>query len=112
MAVAPLRRITTEGYHVELNLTDQVLAIDAPTDGGYFCSASESLTPTMDSLDRTAPVSVSALMQKAKIFDDGLYAAIELAAQEGAGLHTGKAGLLASLGRALAGADPSRAGQA
>jgi hypothetical protein len=50
-------------------------------------------------------------MQKAKIFDDGLYAAVELAAQKGAGRHTGKAGLLASLGRVLARAGTSGAGE-
>jgi hypothetical protein len=57
-------------------------------------------------------VSASVLAQKAKIFDDGLYAAVEVATQDGAGRHAGKAALLASLGHALAGADPSVAGTA
>jgi hypothetical protein len=46
-------------------------------------------------------VSGSLLAQKAKQFDDGLYAAVELAAQNGSGTFPGKKVLLASLGRAL-----------
>ena len=37
------------------------------------------------------------LAQKAKQFDDGLYAAVELAAQQGAGRCQGKANLLKTL---------------
>jgi hypothetical protein len=57
-------------------------------------------------------VSASILAHKAKVFDDGLYAAVEVATQEGTGRHAGKAALLAALGRTLAGADPSVAGSA
>jgi hypothetical protein len=105
------RRVTAGKFEVELDLTDQVLAIQAPPDYTFNGSAEEPLTPTLGTIDPTAPVSASVLMQKAKIFDDGLYAAVELAAQEGAGRHTGKAGLLASLGRALARADRSAASE-
>ena len=47
-------------------------------------------------------VSASVLAQKAKQFDDGLYAAVEEAAQNGAGRFAGESGcLLARLARAL-----------
>src|SRR5579863_3802648 len=39
-------------------------------------------------------VSAALLAQKAKQFDDGLYAAVDIAAQQGAGNFAGKAGLL------------------
>jgi hypothetical protein len=42
-------------------------------------------------------VSAAMLVQKAKVFDDGLYAAVELAAQEGAGRFRGKRALLDAL---------------
>jgi hypothetical protein len=70
------------------------------------------LSATLGPIDSTALVSASVLAQKAKIFDDGLYATVEVAAQEGAGRHAGKAGLIASLCHAIAGADPSVAGTA
>lgn len=111
------RTVTANGFRVELDLTSQILAIDAPLDetisfnrGVQRGPAEAPLSATLGAIDPTEPVSASVLAQKAKIFDDGLYAAVEVAAQEGAGRHTGKAGLLRSLGRALAGADPSKAG--
>ncbi len=42
------------------------------------------------------------LAQKAKQFDDGLYAAVEIAAEQGAGRFTGKASLLRNVAGALA----------
>jgi hypothetical protein len=115
--VPPRRTITTDGFKVELDLTGQVLAIHAPIDreiprgpGIERGRAEAPLSATLGTIDPTAPVSASVLAQKAKIFDDGLVAAVEVAAQEGAGRHTGKAGLLRSLGRAIAGVDPSEAG--
>src|SRR4029453_14536752 len=41
--------------------------------------------------------SAAGLFVKAKLFDEGLYAAVELAAQQGAGRFAGKANLLAAL---------------
>jgi len=49
--------------------------------------------------------------QKAKQFDDGLYAAIELAAQHGAGSFAGKKALLDAVAHALADATPDVATQ-
>ena len=46
---------------------------------------------------------------KAKQFDDRLYAAVELAAQQGAGRFAGKAMLLASMAGTLAVGSPTRA---
>jgi hypothetical protein len=48
------------------------------------------------------PVSAATLLLKAKQFDDGLYAAVELAVQQGAGRFAGKSGLLRSLADTLA----------
>jgi hypothetical protein len=113
------RTVTVDGFKVELDLTSQVLAVGAPIDldfdfeGGVEPGpAAAPLSATLGPSDSTALVSASVLAQKAKIFDDGLYAAVEFATQDGAGRHAGKAALLASLGRALAGADPSVAGTA
>jgi len=113
------RTITVDGFKVELDLSSQVLAVDAPIDlyidfERDFESgrASAPLSATLGPIDSAALVSASVLAQKAKIFDDGLYAAVEVATQEGAGRHAGKATLLVSLCRALAGADPSVAGAA
>jgi hypothetical protein len=47
-------------------------------------------------------VSASLLAQKAKQFDDGLYATADVAAQQGAGKFAGKAGLLTRLAEVLA----------
>jgi len=113
------RTVTGDGFKVELDLSNQALAVEAPIDldFGFGQDADSgpvdsSLSATLDPTASTALVSASVLAQKAKIFDDGLYAAVEVATQEGAGRHAGKAALLASLGRALAGADPSVAGTA
>jgi len=53
-------------------------------------------------------VSTGILMAKAKQFDDGLYAAVELAAQEGAGDFAGKKVLLGKLLEALGRSSPSK----
>jgi hypothetical protein len=103
------RTVTAGGFKVEIDLTSKVLAVHTPITYG---SDEAQLSPTLGRQDSTEPVSAAVLVQKAKVFDDGLYAAIEIAAQEGAGRHGGKAALLASVGRALAGANPAEAGQA
>jgi hypothetical protein len=111
------RTVTSNGFKVELDLSTQVLEIQALLDRESGSSLDVKrgpieapLSATLGTIDSTGLVSASVLAQKAKIFDDGLCAAVEVATQEGAGRHTGKAGLLASLGGALAGADPSDAG--
>ena len=113
------RTKTGDGFRVELDLSTQVLAVEAPIDVGFSFErdagpgpAEAPLSATLGAMDSTALVSASVLAQKAKIFDDGLYAAVEVATQEGTGRHAGKAALLASLGRALAGSDSFVAGTA
>ena len=113
-AVPGKRTVITAGYKVELDLTNQVLAIGAPKDWEYRSDgnprlAEAPLKPTLGSTSMTEFVSASVLAQKAKIFDDGLYAAVEVAAQNGMGKHAGKASLLSSIGSALAQADSSSA---
>jgi hypothetical protein len=106
--VAGRRSVIAGDFRVELDLTSQVLAIHAP-DRGYVAGEAP-LGATLGTIDPEAPVSASVLSQKAKVFDDGLYAAVEVAAQKGAGRLSGKAGLLMSLCGALVGADPAVAG--
>ncbi len=103
------RTVVVDGFKVELDLSTQVLGIRSVIE---LDSPETPLIATLGTVGSTGIVSASVLAQKAKIFDDGLYAAIEVAAQQGAGRHAGKASLLASLGGALAGADPSVAATA
>ena len=77
----------------------QVLRLEIPefvVVGGRREGDGEDLMPTLPTAD-AGPVSAAALLLKAKHFDDGLYAAVELAAQDGAGRFPGKSSLLRSL---------------
>ena len=114
LAGPPRRTVSANGFRVELDLGSQVLAIDAPVDETWEGSTSREprLAATLGRLELKGPVSAAVLAQKAKLFDDGLYAAVEVAAQEGAGSHAGKAALLASLAGALARTTPDMAGGA
>lgn len=119
LGVPGKRTMTVAAWKIELDLATQELAVDAPPDLELAFDpsferdhAEAPLSATLGTVEGRALVSASVLAQKAKIFDDGLYAAVEVAAQEGAGGHAGKAALVASLGGALAGADPSMAGTA
>jgi hypothetical protein len=122
-AIPGTRMVLCDGFKIELDLLKQILAIHAPVEkvdpffssfGGGPDSTEALLSPRFDltMVDPTTPMSVSVLAQKAKIFDAGLYAAVDLALQQGAGRQTGKVALLASLGHMLAGAEPSLAGTA
>ncbi|MDF0668152.1 MAG: hypothetical protein P0119_19075 [Nitrospira sp.] len=122
--IAPGKRTAiSDTFKVELDLSTQVLAIQAPEEQDFWGSfgsdevqqrAETRLYPILDlnTICPTAPMSAAVLAQKSKIFDEGLFAAIEVAVQDGGGRHAGKAALIASLGRVLAGADPSVAGTA
>jgi hypothetical protein len=99
-----IREVQEGDWCVRLDLDGQVLKVDIPdidilTDD----NDSDSLFPTPP-LTQDSAVSAGALLLKAKQFDDGLMAAVDLAAQRGTGSFRGKAPLL----RALAGnlADP------
>jgi hypothetical protein len=101
------RVIHKGGWCVRLDLSEQVLSLDAPEWDG--ARRDDRLSPTMPSGDNDQLVSAAALLMKAKQFDDGLYAAVELAAQAGAGRFAGKASLLAALAAALADAPAAAA---
>jgi len=103
-----VREIVAEGFRVQLDLRSQVLELSLPEDRGWAegpeLGAQEvPLAATPSELAAGGDfASASMLAQKAKQFDDGLYAAVELAAQCGAGGFGGKARLLASLAERLA----------
>jgi hypothetical protein len=110
--VAHIREFTGQGYRIRLDLSEQVVGIDTPEEENGFAEFARRLGPDVEgsSLLPTLPrhcasgfVSAAALALKAKQFDDGLYAATELAAQNGAGRYPGKAFVLTTLVRNLAG---------
>lgn len=67
-----------------------------------FHAEQPRLAPTLAGLTGGKLVSAALLAQKAKQFDDGLYATVELAAQQGAGRMPSKAGLVARMADVLA----------
>jgi hypothetical protein len=97
--ISVIREIHAVGWSVRLDLGGQVLAIDVPQHS--------FVRPYEDTLSPAAPlafdgfVSAAALLWKAKLFDDGLLAAVGLAAQDGAGRFAGKAALLRPLAATL-----------
>jgi hypothetical protein len=116
-----MRVMESQGYRVQLDLRNQVLRLEIPEDRGYAPSHTSSsrglgyafgdeasVIPTLADLRASGFVSASVLAQKAKLFDDGLYAAVDLAAQRGEGTFRGKAHMLAALASRLAeGSDPA-----
>lgn len=95
---ALIRQIEGDGWQIELDLTPQRLALEIPEERTWP-EAREELAPTCNALlmqhaSGFSMVSVSMLALKAKLFDDSLYAAVELAIQPR------KASLVAGLGRA------------
>jgi hypothetical protein len=115
----PFRTITKARYRLQLDLSRQVLSLSIPEDRDWSLdfadndrvAAEPELAASPAGLDSPKFasishrfVSASVLAQKAKQFDDGLYAAIELAAQKGAGSFSGKQAMLRAVAVALAGA--------
>lgn len=97
------------------DLSTQVLKLDVPEDRGYWPGAREG--QPRESAPRSsfaalgarpALLSAAELAYKAKQFDDGLYAAVELAAERGAGDFPGKRGLLQRLAASVGGIEPRR----
>jgi len=82
-----------------------MLRLDIPdVDDDWHDGSSKSTgPPLLPALPLTSdgPVSAATLLMKAKQFDDGLCAAVELAAQQGTGRFAGKASLLRSLASTL-----------
>lgn len=102
-----------DGYRVRLDLSKAVLAVDIPEDRGYADRPGRVEPPLGPTPDTGGGfVSASALGWKAKQFDDGLYAAVELAAQNGTGSFAGKARLLEVLARAFDGREAAALGNA
>jgi hypothetical protein len=111
------REFEAEGFRVRVDVAPQVIAIDVPEDIAYADRAETKradvpLMPTIPVTGGERMVSGALLAQKAKQFDDGLYAAVDLAAQRGAGRYPGKTDLLTRLGRALAPGAAARSGNA
>jgi hypothetical protein len=104
-SAAPDREFDVQGFHVRVDLSAQVIGVDVPEDRGSARERSaREEAPVWPTLPSTGGfVSASVLAQKAKQFDDGLYAAVEEAAQNGAGLFAGKAAMLRHVARVLAG---------
>jgi hypothetical protein len=98
----PIRQIDADAYRVLLDLSTQVLSVRVPRDTGGGRDNTSPIFPTLADALENGFVSASALAQKAKQFDDGLYAAVELAAEQGAGSFAGKRPMFQRLCPALA----------
>jgi hypothetical protein len=94
--MSSIREVREGDWCVRLDQTSQVLTVETSDDDD-----SDSLLPTLPST-RDGAVSAAALLLKGKHFDDGLMAAVELAAQHGMGPFRGKAALLRALAANLA----------
>ena len=82
---------------IERDLSGQILELDVPEP--YW---QPRIMPSLVQFrNRSEMVSAATLVQKAKQFDDGLYAAVELAALHGCGDRAAKTAWLARLRRAL-----------
>lgn len=92
-----IREVHADPWCIRLDLAAQVLRLEIEVD--------DWLVPVPPSV-QYGPVSAATLMHKAKQFDDRLYAAVELAAQQGAGHFAGKSALLRQLASALTGDSP------
>src|SRR2546423_1132452 len=95
-----LREVHADGWCVHLDLGKQVLRLEVPEveidwDRRGSRPADTPLLPALP-LTEGGPLSAATLLLKAKEFDDGLFGAVELAAQQGAGRFVGKATLLRS----------------
>jgi hypothetical protein len=111
--LGPLREFHQQGYRVRVDARTQVLRLDIPDNDGVGFSMEEPaeapIYPTLAEMEMDGFVSASMLAQKAKQFDDGLYAAVELAARDGAGDFAGKSGLIRETAAHLGTLDPGAA---
>jgi hypothetical protein len=110
MMSSSIREVHADGWCVRLDLGPQVLGIEVPEQSSAWPRDREE-EPLLSAppLVEGGPVSAATLLLKAKQFDDGLYAAVELAAQNGAGTFPGKASLLRSLAAGLPEAETAAA---
>ncbi len=98
------RVVFEQDVKVTLDLTTQVLAFDVPEDKEIRDDRDEGgveeakIYPTISALSRWNDFASTAVwVQKAKQFDDGLYAAVELLAQNGAESFIGKQKILTNV---------------
>ncbi len=102
----------SNGYTIEVDLSGQILSLEIPERVRPRGDGEERLYPTPEGLipanrggaphtGRVGFVSASVLSAKAKQFDDGLYAAAEIAVQEGLPGVEGKKTFLSALSGAL-----------
>ncbi len=114
IAATASREFDVQGLHVRLDLSRQVIGLDVPEERGIARDRSaREEAPVFSTLAATAGfVSASVLAQKAKQFDDGLYAAVEEAAQRGAGRFEGKASMLGRLARGIEAGAAAHSGNA
>jgi hypothetical protein len=111
-----LRERTIDGVRLQIDAGPQVIWIDLPDEGAEDSAhAVPAATPAGLSWvwrggERVAAMTSAALLaHKAKQFDDGFYAAIELAAWQGGSAFAGKLALLRALAEALAREPPDEA---
>lgn len=110
----PVRMGQLGNYTAQLDLTHQVLGLEileeikfggsprgSSVETSVFAGLAD-LLPAFTTVGQRLFVSASMLAQKAKQFDDGLYAAVGLAAQEGTDDFAGKKALLERLAAELA----------
>lgn len=99
-----MRRVLEEqGYRVTLDLAGQVLRLEVPEETAWDQEGRDPPLAPAPPLD-AGFLSAAVLAHKGKQLDDGLYAAVELALQEGVGGGPGKPAWLERLAAALASA--------
>jgi hypothetical protein len=109
------REFVSGGFRVVVDPSRQVIGVDIPEERGFgeFNGPKQEDAAVAPTLAASGGfVSASVLAQKAKQFDDGLYAAVDLAAEQGAGRFAGKKDLLLRLARRRAQDVSARGGNA
>ncbi|MGO8789711.1 MAG: hypothetical protein ACLQVL_20325 [Terriglobia bacterium] len=92
-------------YEITLDISHQILGLDVPEDREYGSRGSSLETPLYPSFAEANTdgsfTSAAALALKAKQFDDGLYACVEIAADAGLDRFPGRKGFLLDLLKGL-----------
>lgn len=93
------REVSGYGCKIILDKSEQVVFVDAPTPISWQGEVNEAneIHAKLNLAQSDGFTSAAALLMKAKQFDDGLYAAVELLAQNGSGNFKGKKYLLQKL---------------
>jgi hypothetical protein len=111
------REIKRDGYRIRLDPSRQVLRLSVPEQevralgrDGRIHLREETIYPTLTDVPElvTSFVPAGVFIQKAKVFDDGLLAAVEGALQKGAARFPAKGTLLSALARILSGRAEAR----